>query len=39
MGVQYFMLENYLGWHRLMDDTNNCNENKMFKIQQQLTET
>ena len=22
-----------------MDDTNNCNENKMFKIQQQLTGT
>jgi transposase-like protein/IS1 family transposase len=38
-GVATKYLENYLGWHRFMDNPNNCNENNMFKIQQQLTGT
>ena len=38
-GVATKYLENYLGWHRFMDNSINCNENKMFRMQQQLAGT
>ena len=38
-GVATKYLENYLGWFRYMDTPENLNENKLFRIQQQLMGT
>ena len=38
-GVATKYLSHYLGWFRFMDTTENCNENSLFQLQQQLTGT
>ena len=38
-GVATKYLDHYLGWFRLMDTSENLNENRMFQIQQQLLVT
>ncbi len=38
-GVATKYLTHYLGWFRFMDKEENCNENSLFKVQQQLIPT
>lgn len=38
-GVATKYLDHYLGWFRYMDTPENLNENKLFRIQQQLMGT
>ncbi|MCP3699413.1 MAG: IS1595 family transposase, partial [Aliivibrio sp.] len=38
-GVATKYLDHYLGWFRYMDTPENLNENKLFRIQQQLKGT